>query len=231
MIPLPALADNLICRRDEIMAKQSIAKLKRVCKVEGCNNKIHARGYCGKHYAQLLRCGHILKRSLHDPNEIIVDGNICKIFLYNRKREIIAKTIIDLEDKEKIEDYHWYLKGGYAVSTSGQCLSKLILDTKSEIDHKNHNTLDNRKSNLRKCTQSQNLANSKIRIDNKSGFKGVSWDKGTQKWRAEIRYKKKRYHLGVYIDIIEATKAYNRKAKDLFGNFAFFNIIKEKQAI
>ena len=65
------------------------------------------------------------------------------------------------------------------------------------VDHINGNTLDNRRSNLRVCTQSQNLMNSKKRIDNTSGFKGVSWKKSKKLWQVYINVDKKRI-LGGY---------------------------------
>ena len=73
-------------------------------------------------------------------------------------------------------------------------------------DHINHNKLDNRRENLRTVTNSQNIMNSKLRIDNMSGHKGIWFDKSRQKWTVEIMINQKRIHLGRYIELKEALK-------------------------
>ena len=93
-----------------------------------------------------------------------------------------------------------------------------------EIDHKNHNGLDNRKSNLRICTVTQNQHNQKLcnRIGT-SQYKGVCWDKSNKKWLVSIQYNGKRINLGRFTNEIEAAKIYDQKAKNLFGEFAYTN--------
>lgn len=92
-----------------------------------------------------------------------------------------------------------------------------------EVDHKNLNTLDNRKENLRLATKSQNNMNRPIRANNKTGYKGVQ-ARGNV-FRARIRKDKKDYSLGQFQTAIEAAKAYNKKAIKLFGEFARLNEI------
>ncbi len=89
-----------------------------------------------------------------------------------------------------------------------------------EIDHKNNNGLDNRKCNLRFCTRSQNMANSRGHRRRRSSFKGVSFHKQFRKWRAIITQNKKNLHLGFFRSQVRAAKAYDDKAKELFGEFA-----------
>ena len=89
-----------------------------------------------------------------------------------------------------------------------------------EIDHKNNNGLDNRRSNLRFCTRSQNMANSRGHRRRRSSFKGVSFHKEFKKWRAIITKNKKNLHLGFFRSQVRAAKAYDDKAKELFGQFA-----------
>jgi len=93
-----------------------------------------------------------------------------------------------------------------------------------EIDHGNHDGLDNQKHNLRICTASQNSANRQIQKGNKSSkFKGVSWHEQNINWRAYIKVNGKHIHLG-YFDIEEAAaKAYDRAAIKYFGEFAKLN--------
>jgi hypothetical protein len=97
------------------------------------------------------------------------------------------------------------------------------------IDHKFGNKLDCRKENLRPATQTQNLGNS---IWNKTGktskFRGVSWHKFTQKWRASLRtsHPRNTLHLGVFVDETEAARAYNTAAIEHFGaDFARLNAV------
>lgn len=90
------------------------------------------------------------------------------------------------------------------------------------VDHINHNGLDNRKSNLRLCNRSQNQHNSKARKGT-SKYKGVCWRRDEKKWEAKIWYKNKKYHLGYFFNEIDATKAYDKKAKELHKEFACLN--------
>ena len=93
-------------------------------------------------------------------------------------------------------------------------------------DHKNGQTLDNRRCNLRVCSLSQNAANRKRRSDNTSGFKGVSLRYG--KWLARIGYKRTRITLGCFLNQIEAARAYDAAALKHFGKFARVNFPKSK---
>lgn len=128
------------------------------------------------------------------------------------------KFYFDFEDYDKIKNYTWRahtptknykrLVTDYWVDGKRHNLifHKLILDGKI-IDHKNHNTFDNRKSNLRECTQQQNSYNASLRIDNTSGIIGVSYRKDRGKWTARIHGDGRYLSLGCYDNIDEAIKA------------------------
>jgi len=90
-------------------------------------------------------------------------------------------------------------------------------------DHQNGNGLDNRRCNLRPCISSQNHQNQKPIRGGTSKYKGVSWHKNAGKWQAHIKYYGKSKNLGYFSSEIEAAKAYNRAAKELFGEFAWLN--------
>jgi hypothetical protein len=149
-------------------------------------------------------------------------------------------TLIDAEDIEIVSAYVWHLrKVGknpifYAfakVNGKDVGMHNLLMKPPKgfEVDHINHDGLDNRrKHNLRICTKSQNIANSRIHISNKSSkFKGVSFDKKSKKWAAYIRINYKQIHIGYFANENEAARAYDIKAKEIFGNFAFTNNIEE----
>lgn len=88
------------------------------------------------------------------------------------------------------------------------------------IDHENLKKDDNRLSNLRLASQSQNMANINKHTDNKSGFKGVSWNKRSKKWEARISVKSKLKNLGLFSDPSLAYAAYCSAAEKHFGEFA-----------
>lgn len=81
-----------------------------------------------------------------------------------------------------------------------------------QIDHKNRNRTDNRICNLRPATETQNRENISLRKDNTSGYRGVYWSKETKKWAASIGVKKKRIHLGLFLDPKEAHAEYVKAA-------------------
>jgi hypothetical protein len=108
----------------------------------------------------------------------------------------------------------------------GIVMHRLLLICEGKIiDHISGDGLDNRRSNIRCCTKSENAINRRININNNSGYKGVSWYKVVKKWRAQIQYKKIVYHLGTYDKRIDAAKAYNKAAIKFHGEFAKLNEI------
>jgi hypothetical protein len=95
-----------------------------------------------------------------------------------------------------------------------------------ETDHINHNGLDNRKTNLRICTTSQNAQNRPKDTRNISGYKGVGrcMSRGCNyEWRAEIKINGKKIHLGLFHSPEKAALAYDKAARNLFGEFALTN--------
>ncbi len=88
-----------------------------------------------------------------------------------------------------------------------------------QVDHIWHNTLDNRRSQIRLATNTENQRNRRIGKNNTSGFRGVSWDSARGKWFAHIRVNNKTKPLGRYNTAAEASAVYERTAKALFGTF------------
>lgn len=91
----------------------------------------------------------------------------------------------------------------------------------SMVDHRNGDGLDNRRSNLRPATHSQNMANKRRYRNNTSGFKGVTRNTGTGRpWRASLKHDGRRFHLGYFDSAAEAARAYDAAAIETFGEFA-----------
>ncbi len=132
-------------------------------------------------------------------------------------------AIIDEEDYDLVSQYSWHaVKSGHVVRSTNEgaiFLHNFIMGTNPrEIDHRNLNPLDNRKMNLRRCTDSQNHANQGIRKNNTSGCKGVS--RAGEKWRAYIVKNYKQISLGYFPTKEEASKAYENAAIQIYGEFA-----------
>ena len=138
------------------------------------------------------------------------------------------ETIIDDEDWEKVKKYSWCLSSwGYAKSGSGgktTYLHRLLTDFPQgmEVDHINGDRLDNRKINLRICTRAQNQRN-RSKCVGISKYKGVCWITKFRKWKSTITNDGKIYHLGLFDNEIDAAMAYNNRAIELFGEFAWIN--------
>ncbi len=154
--------------------------------------------------------------------------------------EIICKHcnfIIDIEDVPLVTSYNWFSKksGSYFYAYAHHehdkkvLLHRLVLNAKSTdvVDHKNRNTLDNRKTNLRICSKAENNRNSKKNIRGTSSiYKGVT-KRPSGRFGVYINYNKKPLCLGTYDTEKEAAIVYNNKAVELFGEYANLNKIME----
>lgn len=118
------------------------------------------------------------------------------------------EVLIDDEDLPRLQsELAWSINKctGYAQMGS-RSFHSIILGCKEgyDIDHLNRQKLDNRKSNLRHVSHQDNLLNCKIRKDNVSGIKGVTWRRDRECWTAQVRYKGCKIHLGNFASLEEA---------------------------
>lgn len=144
-------------------------------------------------------------------------------------------ALVDDEDYEWLNQYKWsanYIGGKFYAVRSGPrpqketiYLHRVVMGTPKgmDVDHINGDGLDNRRSNLRLSTHTENLQNQRKRPNNTSGFKGVSWKKQDGKWRARITVNGKAVALGHFDDLEEAALAYDKAAIEHFGEFARLN--------
>ena len=88
-----------------------------------------------------------------------------------------------------------------------------------EVDHVSGDGLDNRRENLRLVTRQQNMHNQRLRANNRSGVKGVHWNKRLSKWRADIAVDGANVYLGLFATLEEAADAYARASAELHGEY------------
>ena len=165
-------------------------------------------------------------------------------------REIIIQSkkygdkiiLIDEEDFDKISKYKWMLRYDKGRSDKFYIITNIFDEVTLKrntmslhrfimgfpkglvVDHKDGNTLNNRKENLRACKHSENIMNSKKRSDGKtSKYKGVHFAKASNKFLAQIKINGETIYLGLFDKEIDGAIAYNKKAIELFGEFALLN--------
>lgn len=145
-------------------------------------------------------------------------------------------AIVDAEDYERLSKYKWYLKNlgynSYAYRTDNyrkRAMHREIMNAPDGmvVDHIDGNGLNNSKSNLRICTQAQNVYNNRPKLNTSSKYKGVSFNKNEGKWKVTIKCKGEHFHLGWFRDEKKAARAYDKKAAELFGEFAYLNFPKK----
>ena len=205
-----------------------------------------------------------------------------EIQLWKNRNELSDKVaLVDDEDYEKVMEVlsrnyrkdgtlrknqpKWYAKAPNAQrpdliygmdGNHHKSIHRVVMDAPKgmDVDHINGDTLDNRRENLRICTRAQNSQNKRLRVDSKSGYKGVYEVRESKKrytskktgetkvhvgkpkkpWQAYISdpgtaFPDKRHiRLGYYATAEEAARAYDRKAKELYGEFALLNFPEEK---
>lgn len=149
-----------------------------ICGVTSDEKKVHwctkAQKYlCLKHRSQFDRLGFFLKRTKREPNEFQMDGDTTYLIFRNTDDEVIFRCPIDTEDLDRVLLHKWHVTEMMGNSRYIKCsigrrnvsLHRYILKAESDeiVDHINRNGLDNRKSNLRIVTASENSANSKTR--------------------------------------------------------------------
>ena len=145
-------------------------------------------------------------------------------------------AIIDFDDYERVSHYKWYAHKDKATfyayaNTKTECgesvklkMHRLIMNASilKQVDHINGDGLDNRRSNLRLATQSQNNQNQR-KTRGKSRYKGVSLRCDGKKWCAQVKLNAKIHRLGSFNTEEDAARAYDKKARELFGEFARCN--------
>lgn len=209
---------------DKVIFKNSKEKVSIDCLIHGSfeqtpNKHLLGRGCpeCGNINKGKSRTEGILKRKyggLQQPKDYklvpLVNGKVSKV---------------DNEDFEELKRINWTYSRGYAVTSKHGFLHRYLLKPPKDmfVDHINRDPLDNRRSNLRIVTPQENAFNTGSTLGSTSKLKGVSWDSSKGKWLAQIGFKRKNIFLGRTDCEKEAGILYDKKAKELYGEYAKLN--------
>lgn len=205
---------------------------------------------CIRYYKRKEICNIGINRRGKKGNNYIVDkeNNIAKIELYRRKEENLWTTI-NLDDLEKVINfpYTWHsvykekTKSYYVAATVHEgyvgdkwvsyplYLQQLIMDVDTkihkniDIDHENHDTLDNRKENLRISYREENSKNRNGRnVNNKTGYRNVAYipSNGNKPYIVQLMVNGKNTRLGSFSDVDEAGIYAEKMRNELYGEFA-----------
>jgi hypothetical protein len=175
----------------------------------------------------------------YSASEISVDGDTANVHLVDG-----PVAVIDSADVEIVQGIRWrsfhppssktpYATGYIPGRKAPVYMHRLIMGVvnsgrKTECDHRNHNGLDNRRSNLRVCTHSQNSANRRRVEGAATPYRGIAWRPKRNKWVAIVNDPSGgRIEAGAFTDPIEAAMAFDRKAREVYGEFATLNFPQE----
>lgn len=218
------------CECGEIRDVQEMGLLQGTSTSCGCYQRENAKSYARD----------IAKKYLTQRKENIYDLSGEYGICYNEDKSWFC--YFDLEDYDLIRNYYWNRRsingtyGDYAsakdrVHPEKNCsifMHRLIMglngdnDDKSVVvDHINHMINDNRKENLRICTQSQNHMNASLPNHNRTGLKGVSWEESSKTWVARIGLNYKYKILGRYNTAEEAVVARKAAEEKYYGEYAY----------
>ena len=163
------------------------------------------------------------RNTYEETEEVVI------ISCYNKIGKITGKILIDKDDFDKVKHYQWHVENSRPSIQYAQAsipkgtirLHKLIMPSNLQIDHINHNGLDNRKCNLRICTNAENNRNKDFKRNPVSGHKGIRYNPKVQSYYVRIMVNKKEISLGAYKTLENAIKARIEGEEKYFGNFRY----------
>ena len=207
--------------------------------------------FAGRH-GDLMRSLHYTARRRLSPELMLNDPVQIRLALLTEVVEALSTShrkmlvtqrdgrvhvvLYDAADAEAIESRTWsviadgsaglFYAASNAKNSDGERMRlrmHSLLMGRSGVDHINRNGLDNRRSNLRFASPSQNSANRAGRPDGSSQYKGVHWHRGMRKWAASMKAVDRQRHLGYFTDEAEAARVYDAAAREAFGEYAYLN--------
>lgn len=198
---------------------------KWLCQCE-CGNTTEVVGHRLKK-GQTTSCGcyaieKLIERS-KKQNPAIECGDY--VTMYTLKGE---EFYVDIDDYEKVKNICWHKHhSGYIINRDGLQIHRLIMNPPDNMDvdhiHGDKSRNDNRKSNLRIVSTSQNCMNKRMMKTNTSGTVGVTWHKQSQRWRAIIGINGEYIYIGGFINKDDAIKARKEAEDKYFGEYSYDN--------
>lgn len=210
--------------KEELCCFACGVKKSKVSRFHNTSKFSDGRPVCGKHWQQLRKHGKVHERTIYDRNEIITKEDYAEVLIRNRQQEVIKIAKVDIEDVELIKDYKWGFDGEYIYCKKlNTRLHRFVLMLKSNdkrhVDHINHKKEDNRKENLRLCSNRENSRNKGF-ARNKTGIIGVNYNERDRVYRARLKLNYKEKSLGIYNNLNDAIVARLKAEKKYFGEFA-----------
>lgn len=206
----------------------------KVCTISDCTIKAYGHGLCNKHY-QRQRRGQHLDHSRYEPNQVVIDGDVARITLYNWHNEPVSETLIDADQVPKVCAYRWGLCNGYVIGRANgkkvrlhRLVTGWLAHDDFHIDHIDGNPLNNRAANLRRVSATVNHGNKRKQRNNHSGFVGVYFDRSRNNWQSRVTHMGKNYYCGRFATAEEAAQAYNRMKISLYGSDTTLNMVNSK---
>ena len=166
-------------------------------------------------------------------NQYRFEGDICYIDCFDVKGNLRGSIIIDKEDYDIMKVHQWHIDNSrrnlqYAQTTIKSSIPpktlrmhRLLMPDSPQIDHINHNGLDNRKENLRACNNRENNCNKNFQRNPKSGYTGIRYNEKVGSYYVRIMVHKKQISLGHYKTLEEALEARRQGEIKYFGNFRY----------
>lgn len=165
-------------------------------------------------------------------NNYEIRGNHVAIFVEHKNHGML-ETLISIEDFQKVNSYPYklilsvlnkadsfYVRGSKSLDGEHGLLHRWLVSAPKgmEVDHINHDTLDNRRENLRVITTAQNQQNRKgAQTNNKtSGIRNVHWHKSSNSWEVQVKLNRKKIFIGCFKDIHDAELAAIEARKKYF---------------
>ena len=227
-----------VLRRDEdYVSPKGKHHVKWVCQCDCEKHSIISVSVNSLRNGHTTSCGCFLEESRSEVHKKYNDYKIVDdyVIMYTSKGE---EFYVDLEDFDKVKDICWHMTSdGYLANKTKDdiiLLHRLVMDCPEnlQVDHIGGNVTknDNRKSNLRLVTQSQNNMNRNVSDKSPYGVTGVYFIESRQKWCSEITEHKKKHHLGYYDSFEDAVRARKNAEELYFGQYSWDNsqIIKKE---
>lgn len=205
--------------------KQDGSDIKFLCKCDCGRDTIVSRSALDNKTTKSCGClkSKLTSERMKKYNDYEVQDDY--VIMYTLKGE---PFLVDLEDFWKVKNTCWHIRGdGYVVDHESNLIHRVVTDCPDGLipDHKHgkKSRWDNRKSNLRVGTVSNNAMNKEIQSNNTSGVTGVSWNKRSSKWLAYIKINGNTINLGEYKDKDEAIKVRKNAEEEYFGEWSYDN--------